>query len=80
VFYHSPEQLATARDAIAEWGASGVWDDPIVTRLEPLRDFYPAEEYHRDYYRRNPNASYCRVVIAPKIAKARSKFLEKLKR
>ena len=80
IFYHSEEQRAAAAGAIAELGASGVWDDPIVTELVPLTEFYPAEEYHRDYYRRNPNQSYCRVVIAPKVAKARSKFLAKLRR
>ena len=80
IFYHSEEQRAAAAGAIAELGASGVWDDPIVTEVVPLTEFYPAEEYHRDYYRRNPNQSYCRVVIAPKVAKARSKFLAKLRR
>jgi len=80
IFYHSPEQESTAKATIAELGAAGVWDDPIVTQVVPLREFYPAEEYHRDYYRRNPNASYCRIVIAPKVAKARSQFLARLKR
>ena len=79
ILYHSPEQEATARAAIKELEASGVWDDAIVTEIVPLKEFYAAEQYHKDYYRRNPNASYCRVVIAPKVAKARSKFLEKLK-
>lgn len=80
IFYHSEEQRAGAQAAIAELDTSGVWDAPVVTELAPLEEFYPAEEYHRDYYRRNPNQSYCRVVIAPKVAKARSKFLAKLKR
>ena len=51
-----------------------------MTEVVPLEAFYPAEEYHRDYYRRNPNQGYCRVVIAPKVAKARKAFLQKLKR
>ena len=80
IFYHSEEQRVAAAAAIAELSAAGVWDDPIVTELVPLTEFYPAEEYHKDYYRRNPNQSYCRVVIAPKVAKARSKFLARLKR
>jgi peptide-methionine (S)-S-oxide reductase len=80
IFHHSEEQKATAAATLAELSAAGVWDDPIVTELVPLTEFYPAEEYHRDYFRRNPNQSYCRVVIAPKVAKARSKFLAKLKR
>jgi peptide-methionine (S)-S-oxide reductase len=80
IFYHTPEQQATAAAAIAELEGAGVWDDAIVTQVVPLTEFFPAEEYHRDYYRRNPNQSYCRVVIAPKVAKARAKFLAKLKR
>jgi peptide-methionine (S)-S-oxide reductase len=80
IFHHTPEQQATAVSTIAELGASGVWDSAIVTELAPFTEFFPAEEYHRDYFRRNPNQSYCRVVIAPKVAKARSKFLAMLRR
>jgi peptide-methionine (S)-S-oxide reductase len=80
IFYHTPEQKATAESVMAALAARGVWDDPIVTQLAPLTEFYPAEAYHRDYYRRNPGAGYCRVVIAPKVAKARAAFLDKLKR
>lgn len=79
IFYHTAEQQATAASTVAELGASRIWDDAIVTELVPFTEFFPAEEYHRDYYRRNPNQSYCRVVIAPKVAKARSTFLSKLK-
>ena len=56
-----------------------MFDDAIVTKVEPLQAFYAAEEYHQGYYRRNPNQPYCRAVIAPKVAKLRSKYLEKLK-
>ena len=80
IFYHSEEQRAAAQQKLAELEGEGVWDDAIVTQLEPLKEFYPAEEYHKDYFRRNPNQSYCRVVIAPKVAKARAKFMAKLKR
>jgi peptide-methionine (S)-S-oxide reductase len=80
IFYHSAEQQAEARAAIADLETQGVWDDPIVTQVVPLTEFYPAEAYHRDYYRRNPGASYCRVVIAPKVAKARAKFTNALRR
>jgi peptide-methionine (S)-S-oxide reductase len=80
IFFHSPEQQATAQRVIREIEAAHVWDDPIVTAVEPAETFYPAEEYHRDYFERNPNQGYCRVVIAPKVAKARKEFLEKLKR
>jgi len=80
VFYHTPEQKAEAERVIAELTASKVWADPIVTELLPLEAFYPAEEYHRDYYRRNPNQGYCQVVIAPKVAKVRKRYFAKLKR
>lgn len=77
IFFHSPEQQRDANQAVAE--AQRTWDDPIVTEIVPLTQFYPAEEYHKDYYLRNPNQGYCRVVIAPKVAKARQHFFEKLK-
>ena len=77
IFFHSPEQQRDANYAIVE--AQKTWDDPIVTEIVPLTQFYPAEEYHKDYYVRNPNQGYCRVVIAPKVTKARQHFFEKLK-
>ena len=79
VFYHSPQQQQEAEAVIAELEAGKVWDDPIVTEVVPLDAFYPAEEYHRDYFRRNPGQSYCRAVIAPKVAKLRKQYFEKLK-
>ena len=79
IFYHSPEQKATAERVIAELQAGKLWDEPVVTELKPLEAFYPAEEYHRDYYRRNPNQGYCRAVIAPKVAKVRKLYFDKLK-
>jgi peptide-methionine (S)-S-oxide reductase len=78
IFYHTPEQRATAARAIEELEASGTWDAPIVTALEPFEAFYPAESYHQDYFARNPNQPYCRVVIAPKISKLRRQHLERL--
>ncbi len=79
IFYHSPEQKAEAKRTIKELEAAHVWDDPIVTEVVPLETFYPAEGYHQDYYARNANQPYCRAVIAPKVAKLRSKYFEKLK-
>jgi peptide-methionine (S)-S-oxide reductase len=79
IFHHSPEQKATAERVISQLEASQAWDDPIVTEVAPLETFYAAEEYHRDYYRRNPNQGYCQVVIAPKIAKLRSKHMQRLR-
>lgn len=80
IFYHSPEQKAAAAEVIAEIAASGVWKDPIVTEVAPLDVFYPAEEYHRDYYRQNPRQGYCQFVIAPKVAKLRKVYFDKLKK
>ena len=79
IFYHSAEQKADAEQAIAELTAEKTWDDPIVTEVLPLKDFFPAEEYHRDYFRLHPDQAYCRAVIAPKVAKARSKHFKRLK-
>ena len=79
VFYHSPEQRETAEQVIAELTAAGVWDSPIVTEVVPLETFYPAEDYHQDYFERNPAQPYCRAVVAPKVAKFRKHFLEKMK-
>ena len=79
IFYDSPEQKQIAEQTIAELNAARLWDHPIVTEVKPLTAFYPAEEYHRDYYQRNPEQPYCQVVIAPKVAKARKHFLARLK-
>ena len=80
IFYHSPEQKATAEQTIAELNAAKVWDDPIVTEVTPLDTFYPAEDYHQEYFVKHPDQGYCRVVIAPKVAKFRKQHLERLKR
>jgi peptide-methionine (S)-S-oxide reductase len=80
IFYHSPEQKQVAETVIAELNAAKLWDAPIVTEVTPLKAFYPAEEYHQEYYRLNPSQPYCRAVIAPKVAKFRKQYLEKLKR
>ncbi len=79
VFYHTSAQEAEVKRVIRELEAERVWDDPIVTEVKPFETFYPAEEYHRDYYRRNPNQGYCRAVIAPKVAKVRKLYIDKLK-
>ncbi len=79
IFYHDPQQKAAAEEVIAGLTDAGLWDAPIVTEVKPLEAFYPAEAYHRDYFRRNPEQGYCAAVIAPKVAKARRKFLDKLK-
>ena len=78
IFYESPEQERTARATIAEFTAAKTWKDPIVTQVAPLDAFWPADDYHENYFARNPQNPYCAVVIAPKVAKARKLFLEKL--
>ncbi|CAN5725791.1 peptide-methionine (S)-S-oxide reductase MsrA [soil metagenome] len=80
IYFHTPEQKATAEEVVAALNAEGVWDAPSVTEVAPLDVFYPAEKYHQEYYRRNANQPYCQVVIAPKVAKVRKQYLEKLKR
>ncbi|MCC7128845.1 MAG: peptide-methionine (S)-S-oxide reductase [Anaerolineae bacterium UTCFX2] len=79
IFYHDQSQKETAEQVIREIGAAGIWDSPIVTQVAPLDKFYPAEEYHREYYKNNPYQGYCQVVVAPKVAKFRQKFAQKLR-
>ncbi len=78
VFYHSPEQEATARALIAELEDERVFADPIVTQVTAAMEFYPAEDYHRNYYANNPAKPYCQVVIAPKVTKLRKRYAELL--
>ena len=80
IFYHTPEQKETADAIIAEMNAEQVWDAPIVTEVVPVKEFYKAEDYHQEYYQNNSSQPYCQVVIAPKVAKFRQKYFEKLRR
>jgi peptide-methionine (S)-S-oxide reductase len=80
VLYHSPEQKAEAERAIAELEEKKVWSARIVTEIVPLEKFYPGEDYHQDYYVRNPRQGYCQIVIAPKVAKFRTQYMDRLKR
>ena len=80
IFYHDEKQKEVAEQVIAEFDAAKVWDSFIVTQVEPFKKFYKAEEYHKRYFSRHPEAGYCRVIIAPKIAKLRKKYREKLKK
>ncbi|HYM40873.1 MAG TPA: peptide-methionine (S)-S-oxide reductase MsrA [Thermoplasmata archaeon] len=79
VFTHSPEQKATVGRVLAELQAQRVWDDPVVTEVTPFANFYRAEEYHQDYYRKNPYAGYCMAVISPKVRKFRKHYADRLK-
>ena len=80
IYYHSPEQKATAEQEIAELTALKTWKDRIVTEIKPIAEFYVAEDYHQEYFVNNRSAQYCQVVIEPKVAKARQKFLAQLRR
>lgn len=78
VFTHGPEQEQTAREVIRDVEEEGIWENPIVTQVQPAPEFYPAEEYHQQYFRRNPGQGYCQVVIAPKVSKFRQKYISRL--
>jgi len=78
IYFHGPEQKAEAEGAIARLMAEGAFPDPIVTEVAPLEAFYPAEDYHNEYFRRHPGQPYCEWVIAPKVAKFRDKFKAKM--
>jgi peptide-methionine (S)-S-oxide reductase len=79
IFFHSAEQRAEAERVIRELEAEHVFDDPIVTQVVPADVFYPAEEYHQDYFNRNPEKGYCQAMIAPKVAKLRARHADRLK-
>lgn len=79
IFYHSDEQKATAEQVIREIATAGVWSNPIVTEVTAADTFYKAENYHQNYYTQNGGQPYCRVVIAPKVAKFRKQYLDRLK-
>jgi len=79
IFYHDDEQKRVAEEVIKEVTAEGVYDDPIVTEVVPLEKFWPAEDYHQEYFANNPNQPYCTAVVAPKVAKFRKKFVDRLK-
>ena len=79
IFYHTPEQKAVAEQTIGDLGKQHLWNNPIVTQVAPLTEFYPAEDYHQEYFVNHGNQPYCRVVIEPKVSKFRKHYLEKLK-
>ena len=79
IFYHTKEQEKVAREVKKEFEVSKIWKAPIVTELIPFKLFYPAEEYHQEYFKQNPDQMYCSVVISPKLAKFRKQYFTKLK-
>ena len=80
IFYHSPEQEHIARQTITDLDQQHIWGDPIVTQVVPFEKFYKAEDYHQNFFANNPNQPYCGIVVAPKVAKFRKQFIEKLKK
>ncbi|HSG42442.1 MAG TPA: peptide-methionine (S)-S-oxide reductase MsrA [Anaerolineales bacterium] len=80
IFYHNDDQKMIAEQLIDELNTQNIWNAPIVTEVSPLDKFYIAEDYHQEYFARNPNQPYCQAVVAPKVAKFRKHFLELLKK
>jgi peptide-methionine (S)-S-oxide reductase len=80
IFHHNDGQRQLAEEVIKELGSQKIWDKPIVTEVIPFNKFFPAEDYHHEYYARNPGQPYCQAVVAPKVAKFRKHFLQLLKR
>jgi len=80
IFYHSDEQKRTAEEIIKEVTEAGIYDNPIVTEVTKFDKFYPAEDYHQEYFANNPNQPYCAAVVAPKVAKFRKQFVSRLKK
>lgn len=79
IFYHNAEQKATAEQVISDLEAEGIWENPIVTEVTSFKAFYPAEDYHQEYFAKHPNEGYCRAIVAPKVTKFRQKYTERLK-
>ncbi len=79
IYVHSPAQRAAAEELIAALNHEAVFDAPIVTEVAEAGPFYPAEAYHQEYYRRNPDQPYCQAMVAPKVAKLRAKYASRLK-
>ena len=79
IFYHDDEQKTTAEQVIKELTEEKIFDAPIVTQLEPFKIFYDAEDYHKDFFKRHPEQAYCSAIIAPKLAKLREHYMNKLK-
>ncbi len=80
IFAQTPEQAATAKDVIRSLTAARLWTDPIVTDVAGAQPYYPGERYHQDYFENNASQPYCMFVVAPKVAKFRKQFAQRLKR
>lgn len=80
IFYHDEEQRKTAEEVINKLDDANIWEEPIVTEITEFTNFYPAEDYHQEYFANNPNQPYCAAVVAPKVLKFRKMFVDRLKR
>lgn len=79
IFYHTEKQKDQAEEIVSELDSAGIWNGPIVTAIEPFKEFYPAEDYHQEYFAENPEQGYCRIVIQPKVEKFQKIFKDKLR-
>jgi len=80
IFYHNEQQKRVAEELTGELSKTNIWKRPIVTQVIPLDTFYPAEDYHREYFSRHPEQAYCQMVISPKVSKFRKQWAKRLKR
>ncbi|WP_218313187.1 peptide-methionine (S)-S-oxide reductase MsrA [Alteromonas antoniana] len=79
IFYHNDEQRHQAEAIIQEMTDDEIWPDPIVTEVEPINNYHPAEDYHQNYFKNNPQNHYCAMVVAPKLAKFKKTFASRLR-
>lgn len=79
IFYHNDEQRHQAEAIIQEMTDDEIWPDPIVTEVEPIDNYHPAEDYHQNYFKNNPQNQYCAMVVAPKLAKFKKTFASRLR-
>jgi peptide-methionine (S)-S-oxide reductase len=79
IFYNSEEQRRIAKEAVARLEREHLWEAPIITAIEPAKEFYLAEDYHQEYFANNPQQPYCQIIVAPKVKKFQQKFAHKMK-
>ncbi len=80
IFYHSDNQKTISQEVMKELNKARLWERPMVTQVAPISKFYPAEDYHRDYFKKHPEQAYCQAVISPKVNKLRRQWAKRLKR
>jgi peptide-methionine (S)-S-oxide reductase len=80
IFYHSDKQKTISEEVIKELNETHLWERPMITQVTPISKFYPAEDYHRDYFKKHPEQAYCQAMISPKVNKLRKQWIKHLKR